>query len=141
LQAQVERTKGELKGEFHGKRITATIKEISPSGVRMEHNQEGEIKEGKFDARFMQTTSFLLKSDGIMEWETKGIASTKEGDTVAYWGNGTARPTGENNTTMEGEIHRMTTSSRFSTLNNTTVWVEAKGNMSTGEYSGKEYTK
>jgi hypothetical protein len=141
LQAQVERTKGELKGEFHGKRITATIKEISPTGIRMETNEEGQIKEGKFDFQYMHTNSALLKQDGTMEWEAKGIASTKDGDMMAYWGNGTAQSTGQNNAAWEGEIHRMSTSPRLSALNNTTVWIEAKGSIATGEYSGKSYAK
>ncbi len=141
MQAQVERTKGELKGEFHGKRITATIKEVSPNGVRIDNNDEGEYKEGKFDFRYMQTNSVLLKPDGTAEWESKGISNTKEGDTVVYWGKGTAHSTGQNNASWEGELHRMTTSPRLSALNNTTLWVEAKGNMATGEYSGKAYAK
>lgn len=141
MQAQVERTKGQLKGEFHGKRITATIKEVSPNGVRMENNDEGEYKEGKFEFRYMQTNSVLLKPDGTSEWESKGISNTKEGDTFAYWGNGTARMTGQNNAAWEGELHRMTASPRLSELNNTTLWVEAQGSMATGEYSGKSYAK
>ena len=141
MQAQVERTKGELKGEFHGKRITATFKEISPNGVKFDNNDEGESKEGKFEFRYMQTNSVLLKPDGTAEWEAKGMANTKEGDTLVYWGNGTAHMTGQNNASWEGEIHRMTTSPRLSALNNTTLWVEAKGNMATGEYSGKGYAK
>ncbi len=141
MQAQVEKTKGELKGEFHGKRITTTFKEISPNGVRFDNNDEGEYKEGQFHFRYMQTISVLQKPDGTGEWESKGVSTTREGDTVVYWGNGKARSTGENTASWEGELHRMTTSPRLSALNNTTLWVEAKGNMATGEYSGKGYAK
>ena len=141
MQAQVEKTKGELKGEFHAKRITATIKEISPNGVKFDNNDEGEYKEGEFHFRYMQTNSILLKPDGTGEWEAKGIANTKEGDTMVYWGNGKGHSTGQNTASWEGEIHRITTSPRLSALNNTTQWVEVKGNTATGEYSGKSYAK
>ncbi|HZY94131.1 MAG TPA: hypothetical protein VFE98_04620 [Candidatus Bathyarchaeia archaeon] len=40
----MEKTKGELIGEFHNKMVTTTVKELSPEGVRMEVNMEGEIK-------------------------------------------------------------------------------------------------
>ncbi len=141
MQAQVEKTKGELRGEFHGKRITATFKEISPNGVKFDNNDEGESKEAGFEFRYMQTNSILLKPDGTADWEVKGMASTKEGDTLVYWGNGKGHPTGQNTASWEGELHRMTTSPRLSALNSTTLWVEAKGNMATGEYSGKGYAK
>ncbi len=140
MQAQTEKMKGELKSEFHGKTVTTTIKEVSPKGVRMENNDVGEIK-GEFDARYMQTVSILLKPDGNSEWEGKGIATTKEGDVVVYWGNGKAHPTGADNVSYEGEVHNMTTSPRLSWLNNTTRRIEAKGSRSTGEYRGKGYAQ
>jgi hypothetical protein len=141
MQSQVGRTKGELKGEFRGKRITATFREVSANGIRFDNNDEGEYKEGKFDFRYMQTISVLLKPDGTSEWESKGMSNTMEGDTLVYWGNGTAQSTGQNTASWEGELHRMTTSPRLSALNNTTLWIEAKGNMATGEYTGKAYAK
>ncbi len=140
MQAQVERTKGELKGEFHGKRITATIKEISQNGVRYDNNDEGEYKEGKFDFRYMQTNSILLKSDGTADWEVKGIAGSKDGDILVWTGNGKSHLVGQESF-IEGELHRVTTSPRLSALNNTTVQIEGKGNRATGEYSGKAYAK
>ncbi len=141
LQAQVERTKGELKGEFRGKRITATIKEISQDGVRYDNNDEGEYKEGKFDFRYMQTNSFLSKPDGTLEWESKGIANTRDGDMLVWNGNGTSHLAGQNEVSIAGEVRRMTSSPRLSALNNTTVRIEGKGNRATGEYSGKAYAK
>src|SRR6267143_4872083 len=107
MQAQVERAKGELIGEFHNKMVTTTVKELSPTGVRMEVNIEGEIK-GKLNANSIDTTNLLFKTDGTWDYETKSVATTMDGDTVVLWGSGTGRSTGPMTASFEGEVHYMT---------------------------------
>jgi hypothetical protein len=103
----VEKAKGELIGEFHNKMVTTTIKELTPTGVRMEVNIEGEIK-GKLNARSIDTTSLLFKTDGTYDYETKSVATTMDGDTVILWGSGTGRSTDPMKASFEGEVHYMT---------------------------------
>lgn len=140
MQAQVEKTKGELLGEYRGKFVTTTIKEISPAGVRIEINEQGEVK-GKLNSAHIETVSVLLKPEGTSEWETKALETTKDGDVVVAWGGGKARSTGPNAVAWEGEIHYMTQSPRLAWLNNATAQVEGTTNMATGEVQGKAYTK
>ncbi len=140
MQAQTEKMKGALKGEFQAKQTTTTIKDVSPNGARVETNYVGEIK-GEIDGRYMQTLSFLLKPDGNSDWESKSITNTTEGDMVVVLGNGETRVTNANTASAEGELRYMTTSPRLSWLNNATRRIEVEIDRTTGEYRGKAYEK
>src|SRR3989442_94940 len=120
MQAQIEKTKGELIGEFHNKMVTTTIKELSPDGVRMEVNIEGEIK-GKLNANSIDTTSLLFKTDGTYDYETKSVATNREGDTVVRWGSGKGPSTGPMTASFEEEVHYTTQSPRLAWLNDATA--------------------
>ena len=140
MQTQVEKTKGELIGEFHNKMITTTVKELSPTGVRMEVNIEGEIK-GKLNARSIDTTNVLFKTDGTYDYETKSVATTIEGDTVVLWGSGTGRSTGPMTASFEGEVHYMTQAPRLDWLNNATARTEGTVDRMSREIQGRAYKK
>lgn len=140
MQTQVEKAKGELIGEFHNKMVTTTVKELSPTGVRMEVNIEGEIK-GKINALSIDTTNLLFKPDGTYDYETKSVATTMEGDTIVLSGNGTGRSTGPMTASFEGEVHYMTQSPRLQWLNNTTARTEGTVDRMSREIQGKAYKK
>ena len=140
MQTQVEKAKGDLIGEFHNKIITTTIKELTPNGVRMEVNIEGEIK-GKLNARSIDTTNLLFKTDGTYDYETKSVATTMDGDTVVLSGSGTGRSTGPMTASFEGEVHYMTQSQRLNWLNNATARTEGTVDRMSREIQGKSYRK
>src|SRR2546425_1290090 len=140
MQTQVEKAKGDLIGEFHNKIITTTIKELTPNGVRMEVNIEGEIK-GKLNARSIDTTNLLFKTDGTYDYETKSVATTMDGDTVVLSGSGTGRSTGPMTASFEGELHYMTQSPRLTWLNNTTALTKGTVDRMSREIQGKAYKK
>ena len=141
MQAQTEKMQEELLGEYHGKIVTTTVKEISPSGVRIEINEEGQIKGKRYNVHHTETASILLKPDGTSEWETKAIETTKEGDVVVAWGGGTGRTSAPNTATWEGKIQYITQSPRLVWLNNATVRVEGTTNLANAEIVGKSYLK
>ncbi len=130
--------KGELLWELHGKQVTTTVKEISPSGVTLEYNSQDQVK-GKINADGVSTVTVWLKTDGTSEWQTKGIGTTKEGDFIAGWGKGTGKNTGPTTATWEGEVHFMSQSPKLSWLNNVTGWVEGSGDTATGESHSKVF--
>src|SRR6266851_3126873 len=74
-------TKEELLLEIKGKNTTRTIKDFSPAGIRLENNLEGEAK-GIYNATFYATIDALVKPDGTIDYETRQIHTTDDGDTV-----------------------------------------------------------
>ena len=135
---QAQKQKGELIGEIHGKTVTTTIKELTPMGVRMEINDQGQVS-GKYNAAHMETVSIFQKRDGTSEWEQKGIQVTKEGDFIVVSGRGTGKNTGPTTASWEGEVVFMTQSPKLAWLNTTKGWVEGSGDNVKGEFQGKVY--
>ena len=131
-----EKMKGEPILEDRGKVVTTTVKEISPEGIRLEYNTQGQTT-GKFNANGVSTVSIWLKTDGTAEWENKGIETTPEGDFIAVWGKGKGTSTGQGTQSWEGEVHFMTQSPKLSWLNDVKGWVEGTGNQATGESHAK----
>ena len=130
--------KGELIAEIKGKSNSWTIKEVGKNGVTMEMNDSGEIT-GKYDARFMETTTIHMKPDGTMTWEGRGIQNSGE-DMVVTTGKGTARRTPTTNT-WEGEITFMTQAPKLAWLNNTKGWIEGTANQVEGQFTAKVHAK
>src|SRR5436309_14454252 len=81
MQAQTQISKGELLLEIQGKTVTRTIKEVTPHGIKMEMNDEGQVT-GKINGNSLNTINVFLKPDGTNELESKGLQSTREGDMV-----------------------------------------------------------
>ena len=81
MSAEDAATKDELLLELRGKNTTRTIKEFSPAGIRLENNLEGEVK-GLYKATYYATIDALVKPDGTIDYETRQIHTTDEGETV-----------------------------------------------------------
>ena len=111
-------SKGELIVELKSKNTTTTIKDITPVGVRLEFNSEGEVK-GSFNAAHMETVSVLAKSDGTNEWEAKIIEMTKDGDMVIAMSKGTGRQESPTVGRFEGDVTFQTSSKKLAWLNTT----------------------
>ena len=73
--------KEELLLELKAKNTTRTIKDFSPAGIRLENNLEGEAK-GIYSATYYATIDALVKPDGTIDYETRQIHTTDDGDTV-----------------------------------------------------------
>jgi hypothetical protein len=139
-QREVEQEKGALFGESQTKMVTTTVKEITPHGVKLELNQEGQFAGSAYNAREIGTTSVFWKMDGTFDWETRVIHMTQEGDVIVGSARGTGRSTPSGNV-IEGESLLMTGSQRLSSVNNRRVRIEGTSNMATGETRSKAYLK
>ncbi len=133
-------SKGELLFEISGRTVSRTIKEITPHGVALQMNDEGQIT-GRINANQINTVNVFLKPDGTNEWEGKGIINTREGDMVVASGRGTGQMANPTTGTWQGETFFMTQSPRLSWLNNSKGWIEGSGDMASGTYHAKIYTK
>ena len=141
MQAQTAKMKGELLFEVQGKTVSRTIKEITPHGVRMQMNDEGQIT-GKLNAGQINTVNIFMKPDGTNEWEAKGMLNTREGDMVAVSARGTGQMANPSAATWQGESFFMTQSPRLSWLNNSKGWIEGRvDDMASGTYRAKVYAK
>ena len=133
-------SKGELLFEIQGKTLARTVKEITPHGVKLQMNNEGQST-GKFSAGQVNTVDVFMKTDGTQEWESKGIGTTREGDFVAVSGRGTGRMANPTTGTWQGELVFMTQSPKLAWLNSTKGYIEGTGDMAQGTYSAKVYAK
>jgi hypothetical protein len=132
------KTKGELIFENHSKIVTTSVREISPTGIKLESNSQDQLT-GRVKAQGVSTITILQKTDGTAEWELKGIATTPEGDSFAGWGKGTGKNTGPTTQAVQGELTFMTQSPKLAWLNNAKVWAEGSGDTAKGEFVGKFY--
>jgi hypothetical protein len=140
MQTQTQKT-GELLGEIRGKTVTRTIKDITPLGVRLELNNEGKFVGGLYNANRLETVSVFQNLDGSLQWESKGLDMTAEGDVVAISGRGTGKATGPTTIWAEGETVYMTQSPKLASLNTTKGRVEVTADHLTGEFEIKVYTR
>ncbi len=81
MESQGAEGKEELLLELKGKNTTRTIKDFSPAGIRLENNLEGYAK-GIYNATYYATIDALVKPDGTIDYETRQIHTTDDGDTV-----------------------------------------------------------
>lgn len=139
-QTQTQQT-GELLGEIRGKTVSRSIKEITPLGVRLEINNEGKFAGGKYVANHIETVNVFQGLDGSLQWETKGLDMTTEGETVVISGRGTGKATGPSTIWAEGEAVYMTQSPRLAFLNTTKARLEVTANNQTGEFEIKVYSR
>ena len=135
---QAQHQKGEQLFEVHGKTITRTIMDISPAGIKIQSNDEGQVS-GRYDGAHMETTTIWLKTDGTSEWENKALELTKDGDLIAVMGKGTGKNTSPTKVEWTGEVSYMTQSPKLSWLNSTKGWVEGWADNVSGEFHGKIY--
>ena len=109
MQSTTQMSKGELLFEIQGKTISSTIKEITPHGVRIEMNDEGQTT-GKINGGALNTVSVFLKPDGTNEWEGKALNTTKEGDMLVMSSKGTGHMANPTTGAWQGEVFFMTQS-------------------------------
>ncbi len=140
MEAQYAEAKEELLAELKEKTTTVTVKEFTPAGVRAEYNMQGETR-GKFDSRHLETVSVLVKADGTVEYEGRGIDITSDGETFLLTGKGKGRQ--ENPTTIrfEGETSYQTASKKLAWLNTVKGRHEGTYNNVPGEASIRLYGK
>jgi hypothetical protein len=136
--SQKTKTKGEEVLEMRSKTVTTTVKDISPSGVTLELNSEGQSK-GKINAQGIATTTVVMKTDGTSTWENKGIFNTNDGDMLVIWGKGTGKSVSPSAQAWEGEMHAMSQSPKLAWLNNAKLWTEGKGDRAKNESVAKVY--
>jgi hypothetical protein len=137
LQATAK-TKGELISEIHAKIVSTAIREISPTGVKLESNTQDQLT-GRLNAQGMSTITSWQKTDGTAEWEVKGIGYTPDGDSFAGWGKGTRRQTGPTSIASEGEMHMMSQSPKLAWLNDAKIWAEGSGDFTKAEFVVRFY--
>ena len=135
---QSQKQKGELLGEVKGKTISWTIKAVTPDGINIDSNDEGQFS-GKWNGGHVETVDVWLKADGTTPWSVKGFQATPEGDVVAFTGSGNGKLAGQGKGTWWGECTMMTGSPRLAWLNGKKVWVEGQGNQISKEFWIKLY--
>jgi hypothetical protein len=140
MQTQTTKT-GEIMGEIRGHIVSRSIKDITPLGVRFELINEAQFVGGKYNATHLETVNMFQKIDGTIEWESKGVESTLDGDFVAFNGKGTGKVNGPTGVWAEGEFAYMTRSPKLSYLNGTKSRLEVNANMKTGDFELKVYSQ
>jgi hypothetical protein len=133
--------KEELLGEIRGKIVSRSIKDITPLGVRLELINEAQFVGGKYNATHLETVNMFQKVDGTLEWESKAVETTLEGDFVAINGKGNGKVTGPTSVWAEGEFDYMTRSPKLSWLNGAKSRIEVTANMAVGEFDIKVYSQ
>ncbi|HVH14713.1 MAG TPA: hypothetical protein VNA15_03220 [Candidatus Angelobacter sp.] len=138
METQYAEAEEELIAEVKEKATTITIKDFTPAGVRAEYNVQGETR-GRYNARHIETVNVLFKPDGIVEYESKGIDTTPDGEIVLITskGKGTMGLTGS----FEGESTFQTPSKKLAWLNNIKGLHRGTMNLMTDEASYKLYKK
>jgi hypothetical protein len=140
MQTQTTKT-GELMGEIRGHIVSRSIKDITPLGVRLELINEAQFVGGKYNATHLETVNMFQKVDGTLEWESKAVETTVDGDFVAINGRGNGKLTGPTGVWAEGEFVYMTRSPKLSSLNGTKSRLEVTANMKTGDFDIKVYSQ
>lgn len=136
MQAQTE--KGSLLGELKLKTVTTTVKEVSPLGIRIEQNQDGDFV-GRYIAHHIATRETFLKPDGSSEWNAVFYQRTQEGDIVYGTAHGTRKMTDPTTSKGESEAIIMTESPKLSWLNMKKAKGESTVDIATGETHFKMY--
>ena len=120
--------------------LSRTIKEITPFGIKLELNLEGQVVGEMFTGQHMETVSLFQKTDGTFESEARAIESSKDGDVFVLSYRGTGVQTGL--TTMRGQSEGvlMTQSKKYAQLNNTRFRTEVDADVATGDVQVRYYS-
>jgi hypothetical protein len=141
MQTQTQKQTGELLGEIRGHIVSRSIKDITPLGVRFELINEAQFVGGKYTAAHLETVIMFQKIDGTLEWESKAVETTVEGDFVAINGRGNGKLSGPTSVRAEGDFVYMTRSPKLSWLNGTKSRLDVNADMKTGEFEIKVYSQ
>ena len=133
MQTEKAMNKNEAMAEIKEKILSTTIKEITPFGIKLELNLEGQLTGELYTAHHMETVSLVQNVDGSFESEARAIENTRDGDMLVISYRGSGKQTGP--TTMWGESEGiiMTQSKRLSQLNNARVKTEVTADVASGE--------
>ena len=140
METQYAEAKEELLGEVKEKTTTITVRDFTPAGARVEYNQQGEVK-GRYNAMHIETVTVLFKPDGTAEYESRGIDSTSDGDTILLTAKGKGKGETPTEISFEGETTFQTASKKLAWLNNVKARHKGTGNSVTGEASYSVYSK
>jgi hypothetical protein len=130
----------ELLLELRGKNTTRTVKDFSPSGIRLEDNLEGESK-GVYNATFYGTITLLAKPDRTIDYEVRQIDTTSDGDTVLVYYKGKSFIESPTHNRFEGETTFQTASKKLAWLNGIKGRVEGGYDPVKGENTFRIYGK
>jgi hypothetical protein len=119
--------------------LSRTIKEITPFGVRLELNLEGQVTGELYGGQHMETVSLFQKTDGTFENEARAVETTKEGDVLVISFKGTGKQTGLTTLWGEGEGVVMTQSKKLAQLNGSRIRTEVNADYATGSVEVKYY--
>jgi hypothetical protein len=140
MESQRAEGKEELLLELKGKNTTRTIKDFSPAGIRLENNLEGEVK-GIYNATYYATIDALVKPDGTIDYETRQIHTTDEGETVLVDYKGKSIRESPTHNKFVGENTFQTSSKKLVWLNGLKSRHEGEYNPVTGEQNFRVYAK
>jgi len=129
----------ELLYEARQKIAGITLHEITPQGVRLTWNLQGQVS-GRYNASRNETAKGLLKADGTSEFELLFVDRTSEGEIVLGKASGTGRPMGGSKTHVEGAGSFMTGSGRLAWLNSTKGRFEGSVDLDSGDVLVKVYS-
>jgi len=129
----------ELLYETQEKIASVTLHEISPEGVRLTWNLQGQVV-GRYNAARIETVKGLLKPDGTSEFELLIVDRTYDGETVLAKGNGAGRPTGPAKIHVEGTASFMTASTKLAWLNSVKARFEGSADLGSGDVFVKVYS-
>jgi hypothetical protein len=129
----------EPMAQIKEKMVGRTIKEISPFGIRLELNLEGQISGELYTAQHMETVSLFQKTDGTFESEARAIETTREGDLLVISYRGTGKQTGLTTLWGQSEGIIMTQSKKFAQLNNSRIKAEVTADIATGDVQVNYY--
>jgi hypothetical protein len=132
-------SRSEAMAKIQEKVLSTTIKEVTPFGVRLELNLEGQVAGELYSAHHVETVSLFQKSDGTFESEARAIETTREGDVFVISYRGTGKQTGV--TTMSGESVGiiMTQSKKFASLNGARLRAEVSADLATRDVQVNYY--
>ncbi len=132
---QTQITKGELIIETKGKVGTGRVTEITPTQYQFDNDYQG-LTTGAYSAMCNGTMKSFVRDDNTLDWESREIQYTKDGELVTITGHGTGKlGITEGAGKVEGEVVFATRSPKLSFLNNRKGRVEAtvRGDETTGE--------
>ena len=138
MESQRAEGKEELLLELKGKNTTRTIKDFSPAGIRLENNLEGEVK-GIYNATYYATIDALVKPDGTIDYETRQIHTTDDGETVLVDYKGKSIRESPTHNKFVGENTFQTASKKLAWLNGIKARHEGEYNPVTGEQNFRVY--
>ena len=121
--------------EMHTKTTSTAVREITPEGIKLEFNYQGQTS-GKLKASVMGTTTVWAKPDGSSTWEDKLMGMTMTGEMFAGSGKGSGKMSAPGTTAWEGEAQLMSQSPGLNWVNNLKFRATGSADMAKGESKG-----